>query len=167
MKKAMLFNFTVDKENNDILVERSFNGPLELVWSAWTEADILDQWWAPKPYKAVTKSQDFKEGGQWLYYMLGPTGDKHWCLFDYEHIEPKVRFSGIDAFCDAEGVPNNTKPRVRWSSAFEAQEDTTLVRMHLDFERLEDLETIISMGFKEGFTAGLENLDAYLEAQKS
>ena len=44
MSKALLFNFDIDKDNHNIAVERSFLAPLDLVWSAWTEADLLDQW---------------------------------------------------------------------------------------------------------------------------
>jgi PhnB protein len=43
MKKAILFDFIVDKKNNTINVERSFDASIDLVWAAWTEADILDQ----------------------------------------------------------------------------------------------------------------------------
>ncbi|MFN3405294.1 MAG: SRPBCC domain-containing protein [Cytophagaceae bacterium] len=165
MNKAILFNFTVDKENNRIKVERSFDAPLDLVWSAWTESDILDQWWAPKPYKCITKSLDFSEGGRWHYYMKGPEGDIHWCLFNYEKIKPLKSFSGIDAFCDENAVINNTKPRVRWENNFIPEEDTTIVNANLQFDSLDDLEKIIEMGFKEGFAAGLENLDQYISAQ--
>ena len=165
MNKAILFNFLVDKEKNKIKVERSFNAPIDLVWAAWTEADILDQWWAPKPYRAVTKSMNFSEGGRWHYYMLSPEGEKHYCLFDYEVIKQLKYFSGIDAFCDENAVMNNTKPRVKWNNDFAANENETVVNIQLKFETLEDLETIIQMGFKEGFTAGLENLDQYIAAQ--
>lgn len=165
MKKAILFDFIVDKENNKINVERSFDAPVDLVWAAWTDPDILDQWWAPKPYKAVTKSSDFTEGGQWHYYMLSPEGEKHWCLFDFEVIKPMDSFSGIDAFCDENAVMNDTKPRVKWENSFTADENQTVVNIQLQFNTLEDLQAIIQMGFKEGFTAGLENLDQYLEAQ--
>lgn len=166
MNKAILFNFDVDKQNNKINVERSFDAPIDLVWAAWTEADILDQWWAPKPWRAITKSMDFREGGRWHYYMLSPDGkEKHWCTFDYEKITFQKNFSGIDAFCDENGVPNDTKPRVRWGSTFTSEGDSTVVNVELKFETLEDLETIIQMGFKEGFTMGLENLDAYIKSQ--
>ncbi|MFC2185751.1 SRPBCC domain-containing protein [Fulvivirgaceae bacterium LMO-SS25] len=165
MNKAILFNFVVEKEKNQISVERSFNAPLDLVWAAWTEPDILDQWWAPKPYKNETKSMNFIEGGQWHYSMLSPEGERHWCLFDYEHITHLQKFSGIDAFCDENAIMNNSKPRVRWGSDFTPQENSTIVNVLLQFEKLEDLETIISMGFKEGFTAGLENLDQYIASQ--
>lgn len=165
MNNAILFDFTVDKENNQIKVERSFDAPVDLVWAAWTEADILDQWWAPKPYRAVTKSSNFTEGGQWLYYMLSPEGEKFWCLFDFEVIRPKEFYSGIDAFCDENAVKNDTKPRVRWENSFTPHENQTLVNIQLQFDTFEDLQTIIEMGFKEGFTAGMENLDQYIAAQ--
>lgn len=165
MNKAILFNFFADKAKNTIKVERAFDAPVALVWAAWTEADILDQWWAPAPYKAVTKSLDFKEGGRWHYYMLSPEGERHWCLFDYHVIKPQKFFSGIDAFCDEYGATNNSKPRVRWENDFTPDGESTVVNILLQFESLEDLETILQMGFKEGFTAGLDNLDQYIAAQ--
>ncbi len=126
MKTALLFNFDVDKKNDTIHVERSFNAPIDLVWAAWTEAEILDQWWAPKPYQAVTKSMNFEVGGRWHYYMLGPEDDIHWCLFHYESIEKEKHFSGIDTFCDESANINNTKPRVKWKNEFSEEEDSTI-----------------------------------------
>jgi uncharacterized glyoxalase superfamily protein PhnB/uncharacterized protein YndB with AHSA1/START domain len=165
MNKAILFDFQVDKENHKINVTRSFNAPIDLVWAAWTEKDILDQWWAPKPYRAETKSLDFTEGGRWLYCMVGPNGENQWCLLDYERIKPFQHFSGTDAFCDEHGVINNDKPRVQLANDFIDEGDQTLVHVCLRFNSQEELETIVSMGFKEGFTAGLENLDQYIASQ--
>ena len=49
-------NFVVDKENNKVNVSREFAAPISKVWPAWTQSLILDQWWAPKPWKAKTKT---------------------------------------------------------------------------------------------------------------
>jgi PhnB protein len=166
MNKAILFNFDVDKENNKIRVERSFNAPLELVWAAWTEADLLDQWWAPKPYRVETKSMDFREGGRWAYAMVSPENEKHWCIFDYETIQPQRSYSGKDAFTDENGTISTAMPSTQWVNKFRAEDaDSTIVNCELQFKKLDDLETLIQMGFKEGFTAGLENLDQYIAAQ--
>lgn len=166
MNKAILFNFNVDKENKKIRVERSFNAPLDLVWAAWTEADLLDQWWAPKPYHVETQSMDFREGGRWFYAMVSPEGEKHWCVFDYETIQPQQSYAGKDAFTDENGVINTSFPSTQWTNNFKAQDaDSTVVNCELSFNKLEELETLIKMGFKEGFTAGLENLDQYIAAQ--
>lgn len=164
MSKSNIFNFIVQKEARSITVERSFNAPVDPVWAAWTEADILCKWWAPKPYECVIKSLDFREGGRWLYYMQGPQGDRHWCFFDYDAVAPKSYFSGSDAFCDEHGVANSTKPKVRWEAHFSEKDDRTLVRVKLHFGSTEELEQIIRMGFKEGFTMGLDQLDELLAA---
>ncbi|MCH7409337.1 SRPBCC domain-containing protein [Belliella sp. DSM 111904] len=165
MKKAILFNFDVDKANNQIKVQRSFNAPRDLVWIAWTEAEILDQWWAPKPWNAKTKTMDFREGGHWLYAMVSPEGEKHWSRVDYIKIIPKEHFTAIDGFCDEAGDFNASLPRNKWENDFQDRGDETMVDMLLSFDSLEDLEKIIEMGFKEGFAAGLENLDQFIESQ--
>jgi uncharacterized glyoxalase superfamily protein PhnB/uncharacterized protein YndB with AHSA1/START domain len=165
MNATILFNFQVDKANKKISVERSFNGPIDLVWSAWTQAEILDRWWAPKPWRAETKSMNFKEGGRWHYCMVGPDGERHWCLFDYKNIVPQKSYSGLDAFCDENAVINMQHPRMQWINKFSSQDEETVVNIDIAFDKLEDLETIIKMGFKEGFTMGLENLDQYISAQ--
>lgn len=159
MKTSLLMNFSVDKENKTINVEREFAAPVNKVWSAWTESQILDQWWAPKPWKARTKKMDFSEGGYWLYAMLGPDGSEHWSRADYGSITPLESFSAKDAFCDSEGNINSDFPRSTWFNHFSGSDDLTKVSIKITYDKLSDLEGIIQMGFKEGFTAGLENLD--------
>lgn len=154
--------FIVDKENKKITIERQFKAPLNKVWAAWTESHLLDKWWAPKPWKAETKSMDFKDGGFWLYAMVGPEGEKHWARADYTLIEILKGFSVLDAFCDEEGNINTDFPRSSWQNSFEELSGTTTVTCQISHSKLEDLEKYIAMGFKEGFTMALENLDQVL-----
>lgn len=162
MNNEAIFNFMVPKDDRTITVERSFNAPLALVWSAWTEADILCQWWAPRPYTCAIKSLDFREGGRWLYCMEGPKGERHWALFNYEVIRPKSFYSGTDAFCDEKGTINTDMPSTKWENHFEEMDGATLVRCGLHCTSLQDRDRLIQMGFREGFTLGLEQLDALL-----
>src|SRR5690349_13813286 len=118
MSNPRLFNFTVDKEARKIYVERSFEAPLDRVWEAFTNSKVTDQWWAPKPWRAETKLQDFREGGRWVYAMVSPEGEKQWCLFEYKSIQPKNSFSGIDAFCDENEIINKKMPRLHWNNSF-------------------------------------------------
>ena len=166
MKRTLLMDFTVDKSTNTIHVKREFNAPRALVWKAWTESEILDQWWAPKPYKCNTKHMDFRNGGYWLYNMQGPEGSVHWCRADFDGIKEEEVFETVDAFCDSEGVINEIHPGSQWHNAFSDYEgNATLVTITITYKSLEDLEKIVEMGFKEGFTAGLENLDHYISTQ--
>ena len=168
MKNNLLFDFIINKENNTVNIKREFAANLDLVWDAWTKPELLDQWWAPKPYKTVTKSMDFREGGTWLYYMLSPENQKHWCKNDYLKIEMKKGFTGLDAFCDEQGFVNEEMPRTKWTNSFtEAGKDMTLVSIVSTYNSLSDLEKVIQMGFKEGFTMALQNLDELLLAKRN
>lgn len=164
MKSNLLMDFTVDKENATLNVKREFAAPVEQVWAAWTQSELLDQWWAPKPWKARTKTMDFREGGHWLYAMVGPEGEEHWARNDYKTITPLKGFSSQDAFCDEQGNINMDFPRAQWQSTFSEQADgVTLVTIVTKYDKPEDLEQILAMGMKEGFTAALENLDEVLK----
>lgn len=165
MKQALLMNFVVDKDNNKIKVEREFDAPLEMVWAAWTDSEILDEWWAPKPYKAETKFMDFRVGGYWLYAMVSPEGEKHWCRADYQAINPMQSYSLLDAFCDENGNINVAFPRMQWNNSFVEEDESTVVYIEINFDKPEDLEKVIEMGLKEGFTACMENLDHWLSTQ--
>jgi PhnB protein len=157
--------FSKDLQNNRLTVVRAFDAPLELVWKAWTESEILDQWWAPKPYKAESKKMDFREGGVWLYCMVGPKGDRTWCRVDYKTIRSLVSITSTNVFCDEEGRLNPHFPVMHWEDEFRQTEGETTVRVEIVFDSAADMETIIMMGFQEGFTAGLGNLDHYLSSR--
>lgn len=163
MNRNLLFDFSVNKENKTIHVQREFAANKELVWNAWTTPELLDQWWAPKPYKTETQSMDFREGGFWFYAMVSPENEKHWCRFDYETINIQESYSGQDAFCDETGAINANFPRMTWNNTFSEANDSTKVDVLVSFDDLADLEKVIEMGFKEGFTAAMGNLDELLE----
>lgn len=155
--------FTPDFTGNKLLVEREFDAGLEHVWQAWTDSTLLAEWWAPHPFKAITKQMDFKEGGQWHYYMLGPDGSKFWCLVNYLLIEPLKRFIAEDSFCDEERNKNDELPGMHWENIFTSTGTGTKVNVVVTFTSKEDMEKIISMGFKEGFSAAHNNLDELLK----
>lgn len=167
MKTALQFDFSIDKENKTINVTRAFDANVDLVWDAWTKPELLDQWWAPKPWRAQTKSMDFREGGTWIYAMIGPEGEAHWSRDDFKHVDPKKSFGGQDAFCDENGNINPDMPRMYWTNQFNDLDGQTRIDIDIRFDALSDLENIIEMGFREGFTACLGNLDELLEKLKS
>ena len=159
--------FDVNRESRIINVERSFDASLPLVWDAWTKPEILDQWWAPKPWKAGTVEQLFEEGGFWHYYMQGPDGnDKQYCLFNYEKIQKHKFYTGSDAFCDEGRKVDDTKPIARWDVKFTEEAGATLVSMSIGFDSAEDLDTQMEMGFREGFNMCMGNLDELLPTLK-
>ena len=166
MESNLLMNFTVDKENKTVNIKREFNASLSDVWSAWTEAEILDQWWAPAPFKSQTKSMEFKEGGRRLYAMVGLEGEERWSSFDYTSISPKTNFKYASTFCDAEGNPNSEFASSYWSVSFSEQDNSTFVDIAIKRDSLPELEQLIEMGFKEGITVTMKSLDKIFENRK-
>jgi uncharacterized protein YndB with AHSA1/START domain len=146
-------------------ITREFSAPVEKVWKAWTEAELLDKWWAPKPWKAVTKTLDFKTGGFWLYCMAGPTGEKAWCRVDFSAITPGQGFDATAGFCDEGGNIDKSFPPMHWHNVFSATATGSKVDIELSFDNEADMAQIVGMGFKEGFTMGLGNLDELLAGQ--
>lgn len=166
MKPKLLYQFIVN-ENDTIIIKREFAANQNLVWAAWTTAELLDKWWAPKPYKVETKSMDFREGGSWFYAMVSPEGEKHWCNFNYLGIADGISFRGEEIFCEENGNLRNDLPRTIWSNIFHEEQEITSVTITLEFKTAEDLKAVIDMGFKEGFEMCLGNLDELLEGLKN
>lgn len=156
-----VISFEKDYSNKKIVVTSKFNASLATVWDAFTNPDITDKWWAPKPYKAVTKEFDFKSGGRWLYYMLSPEGEKYWSIAEFSNIQPAKSYDTLDAFCDEYGTINTQFPRLMWHNSFsEAGGVTTVVNTITGEE--EGLRKIIEMDFEKGYKQGLAQLSELL-----
>lgn len=153
-----------DLANKKITVTKQFNAPPQTVWEAWTTKEVLDQWWAPKPWRAETKSMDFKEGGSWLYAMVGPEGERHNATVNYTKIDSPNSFEGTDAFADDQGNVNKSMPQTKWKVDFKKSGSGTQVTATISADSKEALEKLLEMGFEEGFKMGLNNLEEYLES---
>ena len=165
MTTKPLTHFEKNLANKRITVTREFAAPVENVWKAWTDSALLDRWWAPKPWKAITKSMDFRVGGYWLYCMAGPDGTNAWARVDYLSIEPLKGFTAQDSFCDEAGIKTSDFPSMKWENRFLRIGATTRVEIEINFASEADIRKITEMGFEEGFTAALVNLDELLEKQ--
>jgi len=154
------FEFIVNKEAKTATINREFAAELSLVWDAFTKQEILDQWWAPKPWASKTKYMDFKVGGRRFYAMVSPEGTEHWSLQEFTSISPKTNFKMLNAFADKDENPD--LPGSNWDLNFSEQNGTTKVSVIIYNESLERMEKMIEMGFKEGFTMTLNSLEDLL-----
>ena len=162
----LLFDFTVDKTAKQVYVTKEFDAELSLVWDAFTKQELLDQWWAPKPWASKTKSMNFKEGGRRFYAMVSPEGQEHWSIQDFTSISPTTNFKFVDAFTDKDEVINSAFPSSEWDLNFSEQNNTTTVKIIIKHKTLAALEQIMQMGFKEGFTMTLNELEILLQQLK-
>jgi uncharacterized protein YndB with AHSA1/START domain len=160
MKNNLQFDFTVDKTTKTVTISREFAADLSLVWDAFTTQEILDQWWAPKPWASKTKGMNFEVGGRRFYAMVSPEGQERWSVQKYTSISPKTNFKLLNAFADKDENPE--LPGSEWEYNFSEQNGTTKVSISIYNESLERMEAMIEMGFQGGFTMTLNYLDRLL-----
>jgi uncharacterized protein YndB with AHSA1/START domain len=153
--------FTINKETKTVEITKEFDAPRDLVWDAYTKAELLDQWWAPKPVQSRTKAMNFEVGGRRFYAMVLPDGQERWSVQKYTSITPKSNFKFFNAFSDAEGNPE--LPGSDWNFSFTENGDKTTVHVSIYNESLERMERVMADdGFRRGTEGQLANLEELL-----
>lgn len=164
MTNDLLFDFTVDKAAKTVYITREFDADPSMVWEAFTTAEILDQWTAPKPFTARTKSMDFKVGGRRFYAMVSPEGHEMWAIQKYISITPKTNFKMFNAFADKDENPQ--LPGSEWDYTFTpVGKRKTKLSITIYNESLARMEKMLEMGFTEGYKASMENLENLLASR--
>ena len=160
MTNDLLFDLTVDKAAQTVSITREFDASLSLVWDAYTKQEILDQWWAPKPWASKTKVMNFEVGGRRFYAMVSPEGQERWSIQKYTSISPKTNFKFYNAFADKDENPE--LPGSEWDFNFSEQNGTTTVSISIYNESLARMEKLLETGFREGSALQMKNLDELL-----
>jgi uncharacterized protein YndB with AHSA1/START domain len=160
------FVFEPDLAAKQIHISREFNAPVEKVWKAWTNPELIEKWIAPKPFTAETRTWNFTVGGEWLYAMVGTDGQKRWVYAQFTAIEEGSTFSTTGMFCDGDGNPLTDAPKTYRVNKFSSLEgnrskvDTVIV-----FEDENTIKMFAVGGFKEGSIMTLNQLDELLAAE--
>lgn len=91
-----------------LTLTRTFDARRDLVWKAWTDPDLMAQWWGPKDFTTTITQMDFRVGGRFLLCMHGPNGWEGWTGGEYHEIIPNEKIVFSMYFADAEG--NKVQP---------------------------------------------------------
>jgi uncharacterized protein YndB with AHSA1/START domain len=103
---------------------------------------------------------NFVVGGKRFYAMVSPEGQERWSIQQYTSISPKTNFKMLNAFADENENPE--LPGSEWDYNFSEQNGTTKVSISIYNESLARMEKMIEMGFKEGYTMTMKNLEELL-----
>lgn len=153
---------TQDLPGKKIVVTRAFDAPLEKVWRAFTEREILDKWWAPKPWRIETRSLVFRPGGIWHFCMFGTSGERYWWRVDYGSIDPQSSIITSGGVSDENANFTGGTPPMQRQTEFAATATGTLVTVTIQFENVADLKTMAESGMLAGTTAVFDNLEELL-----
>ncbi|WP_312160984.1 SRPBCC domain-containing protein [Phenylobacterium sp.] len=73
-------------QDDELLIERIFDAPPELVFRVWTKPEHLMRWWGPKDFTVTAFEQDFRVGGAYRSCIRDPSGGDHWMAGVYREI---------------------------------------------------------------------------------
>ncbi len=142
-------------QDDELLIERIFDAPRDLVFAVWTDPKHLMNWWGPKTFTPIGIQQDFRVGGTYRFGMKSPEGREIWKTGVYQEIVPGERivmtFRWEDGAWDVDNLVTVTF--VSMASG------RTLLRFHqAPFKTVEARDS-----HTQGWTSLLEKLAAYLE----
>ena len=130
-------NLIMSNANREMVFERVFNAPAELVFEAWTNPDHLARWYGPDGFTLTTYHMDVKPGGTWRFTMHGPDGrDYHNLVTFTEVIRPQRLVYKQTDDTDTERVNFET------TVTFEGRGDKTALTMHMLFATAAELERV-------------------------
>ncbi len=93
-------------KTRDMIVTRTFDAPVALVWKAWTDPEYIMRWWGPDYFTSPSAKIDFREGGTSLVCMRAPQdfgGMDMYSTWVYQKIVPMQQIEFIQNLADENG----------------------------------------------------------------
>lgn len=158
-------------EGQELILERIFNAPRELVFQAFSEAEHLKHWWGPRGWTLTVCHVDFRPGGIWHYCMKcidENQGDfygfESWGKAVYQEIVKAEKIVYTDYFSDAEGNEAEGMPSTEVTLTFIEHEGKTKLVSRGKYASPEALKTVMDMGMEQGITETWDRLGEHLES---
>jgi uncharacterized protein YndB with AHSA1/START domain len=158
------------------LISRVYDAPRERVWQAWTEAERLKAWFAPRNFETTYNKLDLRLGGVYLYRLRMPDGGEMWGKWTFREVVKPQKLVFVMSFSDAKGgitrhpMSPNWPRQILQTITFEAQgQKTKLTVSGLPLEATEIENQTFEDGrdsMKQGWGGTLDGLVAYLEQGK-
>lgn len=158
-------------EGQELILERVFDAPRELVFKAFSEAEHLKHWWGPRGWTLPVCTVDFRPGGIWHYCMKcidEQQGDffgmESWGKAVYQEIVAGEKIVYVDYFSDAEGNENADMPSTLVAMLFEEYDGKTKLISRAKYASDEALKTVMDMGMEQGITETWDRLEEHLQS---
>ncbi|MFZ4453532.1 SRPBCC domain-containing protein [Salibacterium aidingense] len=155
---------TVSKvEGKDLILERVFDAPRELVFKVFTQSDHLANWWGPEGWTTTNYQMDVRPDGVWHYCMRSEDGEESWNKAIYQEILEPEKLVYTDVFSDEEGSTLENMPQVLVTLYFEEHGGKTKVISRAQFPSEEQLNQVLDMGIIDGMISTWDCLEDYLK----
>ena len=149
---------TVYSDGTELVFERTFDAPRDIVWAAFMDPERIPHWWGPHGTTTTVVEMDVRVGGTWRYRSSAP--DREDVIFhgEYLEIEPPERFTWTFLF-DVPGLGDQGGPE---TFAFEDLGDMTKVTSTSRFGSADEIEGALASGMISGAVETWDRLEAML-----
>jgi uncharacterized protein YndB with AHSA1/START domain len=141
-----------------ILIVREFDAPRHLVYRAYTEPDLIKQWWSGQRGTVLSAEVDLRVGGNWRYVMTANEGFEVAFHGTYREIVPNVRLVTTEVF---EGAPveNEDEDAALNFVTFEETDGRTTLTTLVECHTQEVRDIIIESGMEGGMQEAMDRLE--------
>lgn len=143
--------------DRELVLERIIDAPRELLYRAWTEPELMKQWFTPPPWTVSHAELDVRPGGANLIIMRGPEGQEMPNRGVYLEVVPNERLVFTDAFVRA--WEPSEKPFMTGILTFEDLGGKTRYTALVRHFTAEDCKTHETMGFHAGWGKATDQLE--------
>lgn len=152
----------------ELYLERTFDAKRELVWKAYTNAEMLKKWWGPEGWTLPVCEVDFRVGGEWFYCMQSPPEmDMTSCgVAVYTEISEPERLGYEDKFADEDGNANEELPVSKTLVILEEVDGKTILKSTSTYETQALRDQIVEMGVTYGIDQTFNRLEDFLKELK-
>lgn len=159
------------KKTKELNFERSYRAPVATVWRAWTEPDMLRQWWGPEKTFVPECQVDLRLGGDLYIVMeageaMGKYQGTRWPMAGtFTGITENSRLT-YDARSWTEGEEEGSTIHHTNDVTLTEQDGMTTVQLHVTITNIGPKAKMAAFGMKWGYKAQLDKLEAYLAAPR-
>jgi uncharacterized protein YndB with AHSA1/START domain len=144
--------------DRELVMTRLIDAPREKLFRAWTDPELLKQWFAPLPWTTPVVELDLRPGGACLMVMRGPDGNEFANRGVYLEIVENERLVFTDAYTSA-WEPSN-KPFMTVIMTLQDEAGKTRYTARVRHWTVADRETHEKMGFHDGWGRCTDQLAA-------
>ncbi|MGB9093840.1 MAG: SRPBCC domain-containing protein [Gallionella sp.] len=150
---------TADRE---IVIERTFDAPRELVWRAWTDPEHVKQWWGPKGFHNEACTTDLQVGGRFILSMRAPDGNVYPCVGTFREVVAPERIVFDGEATEGHPCGAGLPPRAVVTVSFDERDGKTRLTLHTRFASAEQKQAAAEARFAISWQEALVRLAASL-----
>ena len=151
-----------DVEGLALVLVADFGAPIERVWELWADPRQLERWWGPPTHPATVEKHDLAVGGEVLYFMTGPDGEKTWGWWRVTLVDPPRSLEFTDGFANQDGTPNTDTPTTAVQVRLTEHDGGTRMELRFVFDSTEHMEQVEGWGAFDVFPQSVSQMDALL-----